>query len=136
MAAASGVSVPRRVSLSVSERGAGVGAAGLAPFHLSESEGGSHEDDGADWVPVETESAAWRPGWGGRSRPPKACLKRACVDRLISGFGKQACSRRSDAAGCGAQRSRAVGSGHWAGVEGASRWVSWKVGPSLVLAWG
>lgn len=88
MVVVSGVSVLRRVSLSVSERGVGVGVVGLVFFYLSESEGGSYEDDGVDWVFVEIESVVWRSGWGGRSRSLKACLKRVCVDRFISGFGK------------------------------------------------
>lgn len=78
----------------------------------------------------------WTSGLGGYYKLPRACLKRACVDGLISGFGEQAYSCHSDAAGCGAER-RGAGR-HQAAEEGAyvllgllKRW-----GPVHCWVWG
>lgn len=64
--------------------------AGLAPLLcLSESEGSSYEDGepalgthGGSRAPYLEGGAGWA------HRLPKAGLKKACVDGLISGFGK------------------------------------------------
>lgn len=62
------------------------------------------------WVPVEAgEPTTWTLELGRCHRLPRACLKKACVDGLISSFGEQACSCHSEAAACGAERRGAGG---------------------------
>lgn len=58
------------------------------------------------WAPGGWASPYLKAEASGHHGLPRACLKKACVDGLISGFGEQTCSCHSDAAGCGA-----VGSG-------------------------
>lgn len=92
---------------------------------------------GLHWVSVEAgEPSTWTPELGRCHRLPRACLKKACVDGLISGFGEQADSCHSEAADCGAER-RGAG-GQQTPEEGGRVLLGllqgW--GPSAVLALG
>lgn len=100
--------------------------AGLSPLALARVWITAVRIASLHWVPVEArESSTWRLGLGGHHRLPRACLKKACVDGLISGFGKQACSCYSDTAGCGAERRGAGGQWVQGLLEGWGPVQSW-----------
>lgn len=110
----------------MSEPGAGWAGASLTPSHISKIKVGCPVDAesaldvcGGRRAPYLDSRAGWVP------QAAKNVFKKACVDGLISGFGGQACSCHSDAAGCGQKGEGQAGS-RCRKREDMSCWVFWR----------